>query len=186
MEYKKKLGWGMEGITYLTDDETCVKVYCGEPITPQKVTEIFQRDSHLAAAGIKVPKPLEIVEVNLNSNDWPVGARMGNLIRGRKTNGTYLAIKKEYIPGKPLNGRLFSSRTLSDKIIKLDHSIRQAGYLPQDMALKNMIETSEGEVYMIDTTEFIQPYGGVPQAVETTRVPTSMLGECLDNVLTTF
>jgi len=179
MDYEKIIGYGQDGITYLLRDKTCLKVYPFNSIDRDEIQERFQNGIELVEAGVKVPRPLEIVDVKLNVRDWPFTSLIKQLVSRGKLKDSFPGIRKEFIKGKSLGGRLFPSKDLASKIAELNYSVRNAGFVPQDLLLKNYVQTQEGEVYIIDIDDFIKPYR-MPEPERETNVPTCTLGELLN------
>jgi len=175
---KKYIGSGFEGILYKLGDESVLKVYHGrgggERISKIDAENEFLKMRIAYKKGINVPKPMDLVKINLKEEDikpikkieynlYGTGVESDvtvtlwnpSLISGSEqlVGQKRYAIKREYIEGIPLSHRLFPSIRTKKKMKDLYKKFDESGLILLDRFSKNFVITPAGKIYLIDCSK---------------------------------
>lgn len=197
----KFLGSGQEGILYVSADNSSVLKVFFRDYFPYSIdhgysralaTEEFNNMARAFNCGIKVPKPIQLLTVVLDSEDLkdvkPL-ERASNSIENRDPNSligkSRFAIRRQFIPGKSLYKRVFPSRSVRQKVREMHEEIERAGLVYSDVKADNYVLTPKGEVYIVDCRYLVPRnslVGFLNRDWKQQKIPTCRIGEWFETL----
>jgi len=196
MEFEGKyVSWGNRAVVFKLPKGDCLKVYrtlTGKEI-PEKEFSLFEI---FYGKGISVPKPREIVKVDLSPEN--LNQISHELLREEFSNSKepFFALKREFIEGRHMGKSWFPPRAVWQNYVRLNEEIFALGYTPSDFIPQNYVVTPTDKVFFIDADEVRE---GAPEFMANERrymrkVPNTPLGRaifdakgfCLESVANLF